>query len=555
MAAEPRFGVLGPVAVWRDGERIEVRPPKRAGVLGALLIRAGQVVPSCELAAAVWEGEPPPSAAKNLQTYVHGLRRLLGDPGRIVRVGEGYRLVVRFGELDADRFAAFTRAAQVARNPGDAAGLTRRALALWRGDEAFGGAPGTVPIRAEAERLEAERLALLATWADAELASGRAVDTVPELTRFTTAYPLCEDLWARLIRALHGCGRRADALRAFDRARVTLLAELGAEPGSELRRLREEVISVRQVPRHRDPGDTAHERVESLVATVSAMLVPLRVTAAEEGFWAHTTGRRAGDVLVARITGAAHQVRREPSAITSGDQELLKVVLNRAARPLVVAQDGRCCSVPPGHLVACDTTRPYKIDAPGDCDVSVVAVPRGVLPAEAPADRTALPLPAGRGIAAMATACVTRASEHLDGLPDEARRHLGDGLASLLMATLTGTIPERVETRSSLANRIIAYTLANLDDPALCAAVVARRHGISVRHLHRLFAGRDRPFAAWVRQERLQRIRRDLQDPTQAGIPAAEIASRWGLRDPAHLGRVLKAEFGLTAAEIRSSAR
>jgi DNA-binding SARP family transcriptional activator/AraC-like DNA-binding protein len=554
-AAEPRFGVLGPVTVWTDGEPVELGPPKRAGVLAALLIRAGQVVTPCELAAAVWEGEPPASAAKNLQTYVHGLRRLFGDPGRIVRAGDGYRLIVRCGELDADRFSALARAARAAGDPDEAADAARRALALWRGDDAFGGSPGTVPIRAEAERLEAERLAVVALWADAELASGRALATLPELTRFTTAYPLCEDLWARLVRALHGCGRRADALRAIDRARAALLAELGTEPGPELCRLREEITSVRPVPRPRDPGDTAHERAESLGAVLSALLVPLRVTAGRRDFWARTAAWRAGEVLVARVTGAAHQVRREPGAITSGDRELLKAVLNRAGPPLVVAQDGRRCSVPPGHIVACDTTRPYTIDAPGDCDVSVVGIPRDVLPTEVPFDRTALPLPAERGVGSMVTACVSGAAEHLDGLPDEARRHLGDGLAALLMATLTGATPERVETQTALTDRIVAYALANLGDPTLCAAVVARRHGISVRHLHRLFAGRDRPFTAWVRRERLERIRRDLQDPAQAGIPAAEIASRWGVHDPAHLGRALKTEFGFTAAELRNSAR
>jgi hypothetical protein len=40
---------------------------------------------------------------------------------------------------------------------------------------------------AEAERLEAERLAVVALWADAEPASGRALASLPELTRFTTA--------------------------------------------------------------------------------------------------------------------------------------------------------------------------------------------------------------------------------------------------------------------------------------------------------------------------------------------------------------------------------
>ncbi|MBO0807597.1 MAG: helix-turn-helix domain-containing protein [Actinobacteria bacterium] len=56
-----------------------------------------------------------------------------------------------------------------------------------------------------------------------------------------------------------------------------------------------------------------------------------------------------------------------------------------------------------------------------------------------------------------------------------------------------------------------------------------------------------------MRRERMKRIRLDLLDPRLAHWTAARIAARWGIQDPEHLSRSLRAEFGQSAAEIRAS--
>jgi AraC-like DNA-binding protein len=126
---------------------------------------------------------------------------------------------------------------------------------------------------------------------------------------------------------------------------------------------------------------------------------------------------------------------------------------------------------------------------------------------------------------------------------------------SLLVTARAEAPPEPAEAGTDLTDRILAHTLAHLGDPDLSVGSVARHHGISPRYLHRLFRRRDLTFAAWVRRERLTRVHRDLQDPALATRTTAVIAAGWGIRDPAHLGRALKREFGLTAAEIRLTVR
>jgi AraC-like DNA-binding protein len=76
-----------------------------------------------------------------------------------------------------------------------------------------------------------------------------------------------------------------------------------------------------------------------------------------------------------------------------------------------------------------------------------------------------------------------------------------------------------------------------------------------VRYLHKLFHGWDQTFAAWVRRQRLLRIRHDLLDPALSHQATAVIAARWGVLDTRHLGRAMKSEFGETVREIRRGQR
>jgi DNA-binding SARP family transcriptional activator len=250
-----RVGVLGPVMAWNNDQELPVGQPRQQAVLGILAMRANRVISRGELVDAVWGQDPPPSAEGGVYTYVAGLRRIfepgrsLRGPGRVlVSSGAGYVLHLVPGQPDAVAFEQYLHRARQLRKGGDltgVAGTLQTALALWRG-VAFAGVPGPF---AETERIRLGELKSAAEEekADALIALGRHEEILADLTVMVTERPLRERMRGLLMLALYRSGRQAEALRVFGEGRKVLADELGIDPGAELSRIHQQVLTM-------DPG-------------------------------------------------------------------------------------------------------------------------------------------------------------------------------------------------------------------------------------------------------------------------------------------------------------
>ena len=94
-----------------------------------------------------------------------------------------------------------------------------------------------------------------------------------------------------------------------------------------------------------------------------------------------------------------------------------------------------------------------------------------------------------------------------------------------------------------------------IGDPCLSPALVAQRIGVSVRYIHKVFETEGTSFGHYVMEERLDRIRRDLLNPTLFDLPVGSVARRWGLPDPTSFHRNFKARYGCTPGQLRGSVR
>jgi len=256
--SEPiRFRILGALEAEVGDRALELGGRKQRAVLGALLLRAGEVVPDERLIDEIWGDSPPASAAHSLEAYVSRLRQALAPHGvALERRGGGYRIGLGGAVLDSRVFEALVDEAAQASAAGDetrAAALAKEAGGLWRGP-VLSGVPLHLDGRAEAERLVELRSRALEIRVDADLALGRHAELVGELRRLVEESPYRERLVAQLMVALYRSGRQAEALAVYERTRRALDDDLGLQPSEELQRLAGQI--VRQEPQLRTPART-----------------------------------------------------------------------------------------------------------------------------------------------------------------------------------------------------------------------------------------------------------------------------------------------------------
>jgi SARP family transcriptional regulator, regulator of embCAB operon len=249
----PQFKVLGTLEV-TDGKRIcTPSPPKIRAVLALLVLRANRIVSVESLIEELWGTDPPPSAVTTVQTYIYHLRRMfvaegLDPPGGqlIATKPAGYLIWATPEQVDAlvfERLLASGRDASEEDRPEEAAVLLRQALDLWTGS-ALADVPQGNLLQAHAIHLEELRIGAIELRIRADIRLGRHHALVAELRSLVWAHPLNEWFHGQLIAALSRCGRRGEALKAYQEVRAVLSNELGVDPSPALQRLQRQVLSV-----------------------------------------------------------------------------------------------------------------------------------------------------------------------------------------------------------------------------------------------------------------------------------------------------------------------
>jgi predicted ATPase/DNA-binding SARP family transcriptional activator len=253
------ISVLGPVELRRDARLVPVPGGKTSELLVRLALEAGVFVRTDRIVEDLWAADAVNTRRNTLQSKVVKLRRAFGDPLAIVSGAGGYRLAVEPSQVDALVVLRDTVTASQLLDAGDvrgAADLSASALELYRGEvlQAAGDGDWATVHRA---RLDEARVNLMETRFSARMRLGDVGDVIGELEAAVATHAYQEGLWVLLITALYRAGRQADALASYQRVRTQLVDELGLDPGPELRRLEQQILS--QDPELLVPGRAARQ--------------------------------------------------------------------------------------------------------------------------------------------------------------------------------------------------------------------------------------------------------------------------------------------------------
>jgi YVTN family beta-propeller protein len=335
------YRLLGPFEVALHGQAVEVGGLKQRSLLAILLLHANQPVHRDVLIDQLWGEHPPTGPDHALAVYIWRLRKTLeaaaGYQCVLTRPG-GYLLKAAPEQVDLARFERLVHEGQRSLAAGHASHATaqlREALALWRGDPLadFRDEPFA---RAAITRLESLRAAAAGDRIEADLALGEHARVVSDLAAVVASQPLHERPYQQLMVALYRCGRQADALAVYQKARRTLADELGIEPGQPLRRLERAILQ--QNPSLDLP------RQEASPAEPALRPAPART------WHAGPAGRRrllaAGGALTVMIALLVARAAKGPAQLTAGPNTVgaidgpnldLTAVVPGAGRPSGIA--------------------------------------------------------------------------------------------------------------------------------------------------------------------------------------------------------------------------
>jgi DNA-binding SARP family transcriptional activator len=242
------FRVLGPLELCVNGHDIAPTAAKLRQVISLLLLRRNSLVLPEEFIDELWGDAPPKSAATTLQTYIYHLRKILLEHGAehlLTTHPGGYKLEIEDRRVDLWEFEnSFYagRAAFEAGRPAEASRILRSAVGLWRGPSLADVEHGKL-LYSYTTWLHELKHRALELRIEADLQVGRHREVASELKSLVLINPMDEHMHGLLMIALFGAGRRHEALERYRELRENMVEDLGIEPGHDLRKLHQEMLS------------------------------------------------------------------------------------------------------------------------------------------------------------------------------------------------------------------------------------------------------------------------------------------------------------------------
>jgi AraC-like DNA-binding protein len=265
--------------------------------------------------------------------------------------------------------------------------------------------------------------------------------------------------------------------------------------------------------------------------------------------------RHVGGLPLTRFSSSPLSFWKEPLD-TADTEKRSCIVITQLAGMRRYQQNAQDVLLKPGDSTLIDTARPWSSSCGTDCVRLYLRVPRWMM--EKRLQMRKIPI-ARRIWGGSGMGCsLFRLSQCLY---DEAKRMQDDQVAialdayfEILAACIRGD-ESRVQPGSRLSGRILQFIDTHASEPTLGPVEIASTMGISVRHLHRLFAVTGKTLGEHIRSRRLEQCRKDLADPRFREKTITEIAFCCGFSDAAHFSHSFRRHFGVSPRAFRSQSK
>lgn len=220
-------------------------------------------------------------------------------------------------------------------------------------------------------------------------------------------------------------------------------------------------------------------------------------------------------------------------------------------------QAGKVAVLGKGDTTLIDSALPWSSDCSGDCARLYLRIPRLLVESRLRNSKvpTASRISGAGGLGATLFHLATSLYQQAEALTPEEGAAAIEAYLKILSACVGPKSAALGNSRNGKkpTERILQYINQHLTESTLSPLQIAGAAGISVRHLHRLFARRGSTVSDWIRVQRLERCWKDLGDPHSRERSITEIAYFWGFNDSAHFSHAFKRHFGVCPRSYRLS--
>lgn len=223
---------------------------------------------------------------------------------------------------------------------------------------------------------------------------------------------------------------------------------------------------------------------------------------------------------------------------------------------ITLSQASRSIAMAPTDLAVLDSTQPYSIDVRGQMDVLWIRVPRHRIEGRISqaAEVLAQRINGSEGIGHLASTLVRASLREAERLSASESLRISNALLDLVCLSLDVSIRPKERRPAQLLRRIQNHIDANLSNPSLSRASIAKTTGLSVRYLNRLFEREGLSIARWIRLRRLEMSRQRIEAVVEDRISISEIALGCGFNNVSSFNRAFKKHFGTTPSSLRQIA-
>jgi AraC-like DNA-binding protein len=266
-----------------------------------------------------------------------------------------------------------------------------------------------------------------------------------------------------------------------------------------------------------------------------------------------------GDIVFARQSGRHIQAVRSKAWVEQSPSDSIKVAFSDAGQT-TVQQDDRETRLEAGDFTLLDASRPYRYGVEGGFRIRMFQFPKTALGISNGnlSQITATALSQEHALSAYLIPFLNHLSVRNIKYHPSTRMHLARNVTDILATLINdrlNDLPLEDSARRALVVRIKAFIIDNLDNVDLSPELIATAHFISVRYLHKLFAGEEMTVSRWTLAARLDRCRRDLASGTADSSAIFGVARQWGFSSPAHFSRAFRASFGMSPRDWQARSR